>query len=304
MSAVARGPNRIPTIAVACGAGARDPGCKDGPAAFRQYWDGNPASGDVRLAWQAMPEGLCAADVAPLDAVARTSRWLAETTCKQTENGRRPLVIGGDHSCAVGTWSGVARAMQSSGPLGLLWIDAHMDMHTPETTHSGAINGMPVAALLGYGSPKLTAIAGDRRALEPRHVCLVGTRSFEPEEMVFAKRHGIRVIQMDEVARRGIADVLAEAHAIVTKGTAGYGLSLDLDAFDPVEAPGVGTPAPDGIHAREFFDAWSGLTADPACRAIEFVEFNPHRDRDGKTARLLGTLVAAAVRQERLRWAV
>jgi arginase len=297
------GLNRIPTIAVACGAGARYPGCKDGPAAFRQYWDRGAGGGDTRLLWQVLPENLCMDGSAPLDAVARTSRWLAAATCKLTESGDRPLVIGGDHSCAVGTWSGVARAMQGSGPLGLVWIDAHMDMHTPETTHSGAINGMPLAALLGYGSPKLTGIAGDRRALEPRHVCLVGTRSFEPEEMVFAKQHGVRVIQMDEVARRGVADVLAEAHAIATRGTAGYGLSLDLDAFDPTEAPGVGTPAPDGIHAGEFLDAWSSLTADPACRAIEFAEFNPHRDQAGKTARLLGTLVAAAAHEERLRWA-
>jgi arginase len=302
MSAIAMGADRIPVVAVGCGAGARDPGCKDGPAAFRQYWDRAPHS-DARFVWQAMPQGLCADGTAPLDTVAQTSRWLARTTRALAESGKRPLVIGGDHSCAVGTWSGVSRAMQGSGPLGLVWIDAHMDMHTPQTTHSGAINGMPVAALLGHGTPKLIGIAGDRPALEPRHVCLVGARSFEPEEMVFAKRHGIRVIQMDEVARRGVADVLAEAHAIATKGTAGYGLSLDLDAFDPAEAPGVGTPAPDGIHAGEFLDTWTSLTADPACRAIEFVEFNPHRDQDGKTARLLGTLVAAAIRKERLRWA-
>jgi arginase len=304
MSAVAMGLHRIPAIAVACGAGARDPGCKDGPAAFRQHWDSSSHAGNVELAWEAMPDNLCTDEVAPLDAVAGTSRWLATTTRRLTESARRPLVIGGDHSCAVGTWSGVSHAMQSSGPLGLVWIDAHMDMHTPETTHSGAINGMPLAALLGYGSPRLTGIAGDRRALEPGHVCLVGTRSFEPEEMVFAKRHGVRVIEMDEVTRRGVADALAEAHAIATKGTAGYGLSLDLDAFDPAEAPGVGTPAPGGIRAGEFLGPWSGLTADPACRAIEFVEFNPHRDHAGKTARLLGTLVAAAVRKERLRWAV
>jgi arginase len=303
MGAVAMGLDRIPAIAVGCGAGARDPGCKDGPAAFRQYWDGASNSGDAQLVWAPMPEGFCSDGAAPLDAVACVSQWLAQTTRRLAEGGSRPLVIGGDHSCAVGTWSGVSRATQRSGPLGLVWIDAHMDMHTPETTHSGAINGMPLAALLGYGSPRLTRIAGDRRALEPHHVCLVGTRSFEPEEMVFAKRHGVRVIDMDEVARRGIADVLAEAHAIATKGTAGYGLSLDLDAFDPTEAPGVGTPAPGGIRAREFLDAWSGLTANPACRAIEFVEFNPHRDEGDKTVRLLGTLVAAAVRKERLRWA-
>jgi arginase len=303
MSAIAMGADRIPVVAVGCGEGARDPGCKDGPAAFRQYWNRNAPSDGAQLVWEAVPEGVCADGAAALDAVARTSQWLAQTTRKLTENGSRPLVVGGDHSCAVGTWSGVSRATQDSGPLGLVWIDAHMDMHTPETTHSGAINGMPLAALLGYGSPRLTAIAGDRRALEPGHVCLVGTRSFEPEEMVFAKRHGIRVIQMDEVARRGVADVLAEARAIATRGTAGYGLSLDLDAFDPSEAPGVGTPAPDGISAGEFLDVWGGLSADPACRAVEFVEFNPHRDQAGKTVRLLGTLVAAAIRKERLRWA-
>jgi arginase family enzyme len=205
MSAVAIGPERIPAIAVACGAGARDPGCKDGPVAFRQQWERAAYGGDAQLAWQAMPEGLCPDDAAPLDAVARTSQWLAQTTRTLTESGSRPLVIGGDHSCAVGTWSGVSRVVQSSGPLGLVWIDAHMDMHTPETTHSGAINGMPLAALLGYGSSKLTGIAGDRRALEPRHVCLVGTRSFEPEEMVFAKRTPSQRREQPDTACRSIS---------------------------------------------------------------------------------------------------
>ncbi len=303
MGAVAMGLKRIPTVAVACGAGALDPGCKDGPAAFRQHWDRSPCPADVELVWERMPDDLCPDGATPLDVVATTARWLATVTRRQTESGSRPLVIGGDHSCAVGTWSGVSRALRRSGPLGLVWIDAHMDMHVPETTHSGAINGMPVAALLGYGAPELTGLAGDRRAVEASHVCLVGARSFEPEEVAFAKRHGVRVIDMDEVLRRGVRAALAEARAIATNGTAGYGLSLDLDAFDPTEAPGVGTPAPGGIHAGEFFDAWSGLTGDPSCRAIEFVEFNPHRDQAGKTARLLGALVAAAVREERLRWA-
>ena len=301
MCAATIGLKRIPAIAVECGAGARDPGCKDGPAAFRRHWPRHHR--DSHLVWEAAPKSLCPEGAVPLDAVAQASRWLADTACRLTRGGEFFLVMGGDHSLAVGTWSGVARGMRGSGPLGLVWIDAHMDMHVPETTHSGAINGMPVAALLGYGSPKLTGIAGGRPALAPEHVCLVGARSFEPEEVVFAKRHGIRVIGMDEVARRGVADVLAEARAIATNGTAGYGVSLDLDAFDPSEAPGVGTPAPGGIHAREFLDVWTGLTDDPACRAIELVEFNPHRDQAGRTAQLLGTLVAATVRKERLRWA-
>lgn len=301
MGATAVGSKRIPTVAVACGAGARDGGCKDGPSAFRVHWE----HGDrpARLVWETAPEELCKTGAAPLDAAARTSGWLATATCRLTERGDFFLVIGGDHSFAIGTWSGVARATRQSGPLGLVWIDAHMDMHVPETTHSGAINGMPVAALLGYGAPELTGLAGGRPALAPDHVCLVGARSFEPEEVVFAKRHGIRVIGMDEVSRRGIADALAEARAIATRGTAGYGISLDLDSFDPSDAPGVGTPEPGGIRAREFLKVWGDFAGDPACRAIEIVEYNPHRDPAAQTARLMSALVAETAREERLRWA-
>src|SRR5262245_18824930 len=293
------GLKRIPTIAVGCGAGARDPGCKDGPAAFRRHWERGERA--AQLDWNTLPAGLCTDDAAPLEAVARANRWLAPATCRLTESGAFFLAIGGDHSCAIGTWSGVARAMP--GPLGLIWIDAHMDMHTLQTTHSGAINGMPVAALLGYGAPELTAIAGGRPALDPDRICLVGARSFEPEEVVFAKRHGIRVIGMEEVSRRGVADALAEARAIAMRGTAGYGVSLDVDAFNPAEAPGVGTPEPDGIHVREFLDGWSDLAGDPVCRAIEIVEYNPHRDRADKTAQLMSAIVTATVREERMRWA-
>ncbi|MPZ39323.1 MAG: arginase [Rhizobiales bacterium] len=290
----------ILTVEVACGAGALDPGCKAGPAAFRQHWDDGAVSTDVQLVWERMPPLLCQDGMPPLESVAQTARWLAERSRRLTEDDSRFLVIGGDHSFAVGTWSGVSDALRHRGPLGLIWIDAHMDMHVPETTHSGAINGMPVAALLGYGAPELTGLAGNQRAVDPRHICLVGARSFEPEEVTFAKRHGVRVIGMDECARRGIADSLAEARAIATNGTVGYGVSLDLDAFDPADAPGVGTPAPDGIRASEFLDLWADLTRSPTCRGIELVEYNPFRDRENRTARLMSTLVAAsAVGDER-----
>jgi arginase len=289
---------------VACGAGALNPGCKDGPAALRRQWDHGAFPTDAQMVWERMPGSLCREGVAPLEAVAQTARWLAGTVHRLAEVDSRFLVIGGDHSCAIGTWSGVSAATRQRGPLGLIWIDAHMDMHVPETTHSGAINGMPVAALLGYGAPELTGLAGHRGAVDPRHICLVGARSFEPEEIAFARRHGVRVIGMDECARRGIDDSLAEARAIAANGTAGYGVSLDLDAFDPADAPGVGTPAPDGIRASEFLDGWIDLTRSPACRGVEIVEYNPLRDREGRTARLMNTLIAAAVvRDEREPWA-
>jgi arginase len=279
--------NRKPTVAaipVACGAGARDRGCKDGPAAFRDYWDSHTCSRHPQLAWERMPADLCTQACTPLDAVARTSCWLAGTTYRLVESGKRFLVVGGDHSCAIGTWSGTSDALRRSGPLGLIWIDAHMDMHVPATTPSGAIHGMPVAALFGYGEPELTGLSGDVSALAPDNICLVGTRSFEPEEIAFAARHGVRVIGMDELSRRGIENSLAEARAIAGDGVAGYGVSLDLDAFDPTDAPGVGSPVPGGIRASKFLDAWAELTCSPLCIGVEIVEYNPHRDRSGQTA--------------------
>lgn len=292
----------VVAVAAACGAGARDQGCADGPAAIRRYWDRYRYSELTGLVWEQMPEGICAG-ASPLQAVAGANRWLAEVTRGLVQHDRRFVVVGGDHSCAIGTWSGVSAALRPFDPLGLIWIDAHTDMHTPETTHSGAINGMPIAVLLGHGAPELTRIAGGRSAIDPRHICLVGARSFEPEEVMFARKHGVRVIDMNEVARRGIGDAIAEARSIAGRAKAGFGVSLDLDAFDPVDAPGVGTPASGGIRAPEFLDLWLDLIASPACRGIEIVEYNPWRDRGERTARLLSTLMTAVVGEERKQWA-
>jgi arginase len=288
-------------IGVSSGAGAHDPGCKDGPAAFRRHWDRSPYAQKQQLIWENLPETLVD-DAAPLDTVARVTRWLAAAAERVTGSGDRLLVIGGDHSCSIGTWNGVARVTHHAGALGLIWIDAHMDMHVPATTHTGAIHGMPVAVLLGYGAPELTGLAAGRPPLAPEHVCLVGARSFEPEEVEFARRHKVRVIGMDEVSRRGIDDCLAEARDIAGRASAGYGVSLDLDVFDPADAPGVGTPVAGGIRADGFFDAWSDLTHDPACRGVEVVEYNPHHDRAARTAQLMGALVSSATRAESLRW--
>ncbi|MCC6889366.1 MAG: arginase family protein [Hyphomicrobiales bacterium] len=293
----------ITAIAAAWGAGALDGGCKDGPAAFRRHWERSSHARQVPLAWEWLPGEALAVGAAPLQAVVQGGHWLAGVAERVTVCGSRPLAIGGDHSCAIGTWSGVARAMRHRGPLGLIWIDAHMDMHVPETTHSGAINGMPLAALLGHGAAELTAMAGDRPALEPHRVCLIGARSFEPEEVEFARRHGVRVIDSDELGRRGLDAALDEARAIAMRDSCGFGVSLDLDAFDPVDAPGVGTPVGGGIRAGAFLDAWTDLTQTPACRAIEIVEYNPRRDRAGRTAALMTALVSSATGTARLRWA-
>jgi arginase family enzyme len=162
---------------------------------------------------------------------------------------------------------------------------------------------MALAALLGFGATELTALSHGRQALAPGNVCLIGARSFEPQEIEFAKQHGVRVIGMDEVRRRGIGNACAEASAIAGTGVAGYGVSLDLDAFDPADAPGVGTPAPGGIRSSEFLDAWAALTHGALCVGAEIVEYNPHRDQTGRTVQLRGELVDAMAGEERLKWA-
>jgi arginase len=293
----------LDVIGIACGVGGRDPGSARGPAAFRYYAEREHAPCGAAFVWHEMPAGLCATDIPALEAVASVARWSADMTRDVVAEGRTFLAVGGDHSHAIGVWSGAGRGLRRSGPLGLIWIDAHMDMHTPKTTHTGLIYGMPVAALLGHGAPELTGVAGGVPALQPHHVCLVGARSFEPEEPAFARRHGVRVIGMDEVRTRGLAACLAEAKAIVTRGTAGYGISLDLDAFDPADAPGVGTPAAEGIAAAAFLREWGALACDPKCAGVEIAEYNPARDDSGKTLRLMGDLVAAFAAQESIRWA-
>lgn len=201
------------------------------------------------------------------------------------------LVLGGDHSCAVGTWSGVRLGHPER--VGLVWIDAHMDSHTPETSHSGAVHGMPLAALLGYGAPKLTSIGSTQPKIDPRDVCLVGVRSFEPEEQALLDRLGVRVFFMDEVRRRGIDLVLREAVDHVRKNTSSMGISIDLDAVDPMDAPGVGSPEHGGIDGAQLVDALKSATREVTLVGAEIVEFNPIRDRGDRTVRLIFDLVDA-----------
>lgn len=291
----------LTAIEIACDAGALDSGCRDGPSAFRRNSDAALRSEGVALIWQQMPQTLCAGHLPPLRAISQTARWTASITRHLIADGDAFVAIGGDHSCAIGTWSGVADALRKFKPLGLVWIDAHMDMHVPATTPSGAINGMPLACLLGYGAPDLTSIAQMGPAVAPHHICLIGVRSFEPEEVEFAERLGVRVIGMDEVRLRGINAVLAEAQAIVTDGTAGFGVSLDLDAFDPQDAPAVGTPEPGGIAAPTFLDAWSEFYRHPKCLGIEIAEYNPSFDHSGRTVQLMADIVTARTRTENAR---
>jgi ornithine--oxo-acid transaminase len=280
-------------IGVASGCGARDTGCEAGADVIRaaQLTSRLRARG-FRARWADTLRQAATHRENTLKAVRKICTRLARRVERIVHDGELPIVVGGDHTCAIGTWKGVAHAAEQRGHIGLLWIDAHMDAHTPQTTESGMLHGMPVACLLGYGYAELTEIAEGAR-LDPKCVVLFGVRSFERGEAELLERLGVRVFFMDEIARRGVAATLREAMSIVTCASGGFGITLDLDAIDPGDAPGVGSPAEGGMRASELMAALAEHGGHPALVGIEVVEYNPYRDRQATTAGLVGDALDA-----------
>lgn len=278
---------------MASGIGARDRGCEKGPWALKHsHWMHRLAAS---IEWSDLIYPRIGRD--RWASLADLARRVGDEVARTLVAGDFPVVIGGDHSCALGTWSGVARTLNGRGPLGLLWIDAHMDSHTPETSASHAIHGMPLAALLGHGQPALVALAGKRPVLRPEHVCLLAARSFEEEEAMLLERLSVQIISADEVHQRGLSISLVEARERVAMGSAGFGVSLDLDAIDPFYAPGVGSPEPDGLDGRYLISQLAPILADHRLLALEIAEYNPDRDRDQTTLRLIAEVITQLVKR-------
>jgi arginase len=207
-----------------------------------------------------------------------------------------PVVLGGDHSLGHGSVAGAARALRQRGEsLGLLWIDAHADINTPETSPSGNVHGMPVAHLLGFGDPRLTALNGGAPAVKPGHVALIGIRDLDAGERAHLREYGVRVYTMTDVDRRGLATVLEEAIQSVGRATNGLWVSYDLDALDPMHAPGVGTPVSGGFSWREGHLVMEMLAESGKLVGLDAVEVNPILDQSNRTAELAVGLVASAL---------
>jgi arginase len=282
----------ISLIGCASGIAAGDAGTGDGPTILAtSNLQSELSNNGVNAEWQNILHPLTLPTV--LATVADLCTRLAEQTRKAVQQQQLFTVFGGDHSCAIGTWSGVAAALADRGSLGLIWIDAHMDAHTPETSESGNIHGMPVACLLGHGAPELTKILTAQSKIKPEHICLIGIRSYEHGEAELIKRLGVRVFMMEEVAQRGIQAVMQEALGIVRQAGAGYGISIDLDGLDPTDAPAVGTPAAGGICAADLCKSLELLQHDEKLLGAEITEFNPHHDKDKKTEKLICDLLLA-----------
>jgi arginase len=280
---------RIRIIGAASGIGAQDRACEDGPVAFHRSQAWHELEHHPLIDWGKTlfaPQGDHASITGRIAALCRN---LADEVALALRAGEFPVVIGGDHSVAIGTWSGVARAIAE--PIGLLWIDAHLDSHTPETSYSGAIHGMPLACLLGRGDKRLLNIGLEGTQISAAHTVVLGPRSYEPEELEFLQGMQVRIIDSDEILRRGFAACLDEAIAIVASAPAGFGVTLDLDAIDPRLAPGVGSPEPDGLVVHDAVEAMRRIGGLPGLKALEIVEYNPDRDRHGTTARLISDLI-------------
>jgi arginase len=193
------------------------------------------------------------------------------------------MIIGGDHSCGIGTWSGVSEALrQKEEDLAVIWMDAHMDSHTHETTPSGNIHGMPLASLLGYGSTDLTQLFSQQIKLKPENVFLVGIRSYEEAERALLEKLKVRVYYMDEVQQRGLQTIFNEIIENLSTRKLSYGISLDIDFFDGQIMSATGTPEDNGVDPLEFIDSYSAFEKYPPI-AFEYVEFNPPQDKGNQS---------------------
>ncbi|MCY8078954.1 arginase [Bacillus haynesii] len=226
-----------------------------------------------------------------LKAITKASAKLAETVDKIVASGAFPLVLGGDHSIAIGTLAGLVKHYQN---LGVIWYDAHADLNTKETSPSGNIHGMPLAISLGIGHEGLTGIYGKEMKIKAENIVIIGARSLDDGEKELIRDKGIKVYTMHEINRLGMTRVMEETIDYLRDRTDGVHLSLDLDALDPNDAPGVGTPVAGGISYRESHLAMEMLEESKLITSAEFVEVNPILDEKNRTAEaavaLMGSL--------------
>ena len=286
---------RVSIIGAPCGYGASIAGVDLGPAAMRvaglrqrvaQLGYEVRDLGDLRMDCSAsMPEP--GERLRYLPEIRAACIQLAADVKAVIEGGEFPIVLGGDHSIAIGSVAGVASFYKQRGEsVGLIWFDAHADMNTPETSPSGNIHGMPLAVLLGYGATGLTEIEGFSPKLEPRFCAHIGARDVDPGERELIKKLGIRFFTMREIDERGMSTCIDEAIAIASKASAGYHVTFDVDALDPGDAPGSGTVVRGGLTYRESHLAMEKIAEAGGALSLDVVEINTALDINNKTAQL------------------
>lgn len=231
-----------------------------------------------------------------LPQIAEAAEELAVMVEATLEEGALPVILGGDHSIAIGSVAGLASFYRKrEQKIGVIWLDAHTDVNTPETSPSGNIHGMPLAALLGHGARELTHVAGFAPKVLPENTAVIGARSIDPGEREFVKSKGVRVFPMSELDERGFPAVIAEAVKIASMNTAGIHVTMDMDFIDPFYAPGVGTPERGGATYREGHLAMEKIADSGRVLSVELTEVNPVFDISNQTAQLAVELILSAL---------
>jgi arginase len=282
-------------IGSASGIAAEDAGCWEGPLVLEKspYLKSILEKQGIHHEWAAMLQPIKSQSEPITETVVKHCEELARVVANLVQQKEFFTVFGGDHSCAIGTWSGVYSKTYQEGDLGLIWIDAHMDSHTPATSETGNIHGMPLAVLLGYGAPELTNLCVEGPKFKPQNVCLIGARSFEEGEEALLKSLNLRIYFMDEVEQRGLKAIMEEAINLVNANTIGYGITIDVDSIDPREAPGTGVSEAGGLSGDELCSALTLIKNDKRLIGSEIVEFDPHRDQSHMTEKLVARLLAS-----------
>jgi arginase len=231
-----------------------------------------------------------------LQEISETCKDLAGTIEKSLTEGFLPLVLGGDHSIAAGVAAGVADFhRKQKKQIGYLWLDAHGDMNTPESSPSGNVHGMPLATIMGFGAPELVDLLGFKPKAEPGNIVVVGARDLDAQERKIAKKSGVHVFTMRDIDERGMREVMSDALKHAMDDTGGVAVSLDMDFVDPSDAPGVGTPVRGGVTYREAHLAMEMIADSEAMASMEVVEINPVIDEHNRTALLGVELVLSAL---------
>jgi arginase len=303
MAAASIDPKKIRVIGVPLDLGQSRRGVDMGPSAVRvagleaRLEEIGHVVEDAGNIVVAIPEQKKQGDVRAkyLKEIAATCSKHAELVLKTLESGKVPLALGGDHSVAAGTVAGVAEFYRRQNQkIGLIWIDAHTDINTPETSPSGNVHGMPLAATMGLGPSELSNIFNFSPKVSPENCVLVGVRDIDAIEKANVRRAGIQVLTMRDIDERGMRTVMEEALRFAGRGTAGYHVSLDMDWIDPEDAPGVGTPVRGGATYREAHLAMEIIADHGRMLSFEIVEVNPVIDEHNRTADLAVELALSA----------
>ena len=244
------------------------------------------------------PENLAVehASLKYLQPIAESCEMLASTVRRVLDVGGFPLVLGGDHSMSIGTLAGLAGHCREHGKrLGVLWIDAHSDINTPDSSPSGNIHGMPVAASIGIGHPALTSVGGDFRKLDPENIVMIGLRSVDLGEKQLIREKSIRAYTMTDIDRMRMFRVINESLDYLMSRVDHIHVSFDLDSIDPEIVPGVGTPVPGGLTYREAHFMMETIAERGALGSLEIAEANPILDVVNRSARFAAELVSSAM---------